>query len=282
MLRHQITQELGALIEKKRLNGDLRRRKSGLVDTHRLYHYRTRTDLFRKRNRVEKGIDLAVVILVDASGSMNDGRKMVLVQKVLPELYHGIKDVTGTNVAVLSFSTTILELVGFNEDYDVPAVNRTLDLETGGKNKYVRKGDKESLWFVPCADTPGVNPYSSGQNHDIAGIGKAIEMLRRTDAATKLLVVLSDGEAGLSPLHSSKKLLGSTLIGNATYMARNKGMVSAMRYLLAIAEQNGIKVASIGIQSDAVKEYYKFPRVCENTKDFGNIFRNVLLNIYQK
>lgn len=188
----------------------------------------------RKEDQLD--LDVAVFLLVDASGSMN-GDKIGNAILAAAELSDVIGNVLRVPVKIGMFSTMRRQLT--MAGYSTP-----LHVNVRGFNE--RQVPKSKL----IERMKGAAAKMLASNMDGEAVSWAANELLVTRAKRRLLVTLSDGAPA----------------------ARARGDMSAyLRAVVAATEKRGIEVFGIGIQDESVREYYPKHVVLTNPADLGKI-----------
>lgn len=192
--------------------------------------------LFRQRETSEWE-DTAVVLLWDGSGSMgsskNEGTRSY-VARLAAIAFHEALLRTNVPHEVLGFDTGGIVPEGLRRAVK-EARNRGEDL-----NRYSRIDDTDNRYvFVPFGQKDGralVNITGRGCNRDGECVLWAAKRLAQRSESRKVLIVGSDGQpCGAEHDYTERKYL---------------------REVVEKIRASGIEVYGIGIQSDAVKDYY--------------------------
>ena len=158
-------------------------RKQGSLNINALHNLGHSDRLFKRRSEVA-GIDSAVTIVLDCSGSMRDGNRMQHAVDVCYALLTTLGQ-AGVPTSVVTFSGVISTLKPFNAPY---------------------QRAKPLLERIQC----------SGGTNDYAALNFAHGMLLRRTEARRVCFVLTDGEGAPAATHdqcNAGSRLGITTIG---------------------------------------------------------------------
>jgi len=215
----------------------------GRFDTKRLVSaYQGNPNVFKMREEVEE-LDTAVSILVDMSGSMH-GKRTLLAQQSCIALAESVHKVG-----------CALEIRGFTNRSSF--LDRSHYRITG---KYSRTDPMDIFVFKTFAEKlmnakrslgnlASVQQDYGGQNSDACAVLSSIKSILKRKESKQILMVLSDGY----PAHST----------DYGYKHINQNLRDVVHYGM----KKGIDVIGIGIQSDAVKQFYPDYHVIHDLDD---------------
>jgi len=215
----------------------------GRFDTKRLVSaYQGNPNVFKMREEVEE-LDTAVSILVDMSGSMH-GKRTLLAQQSCIALAESVHKVG-----------CALEIRGFTNRSSF--LDRSHYRITG---KYSRTDPMDIFVFKTFAEKlmqakrslgnlASVQQDYGGQNSDACAVLSSIKSILKRKESKQILMVLSDGY----PAHST----------DYGYKHINQNLRDVVQYGM----NKGIDVIGIGIQSEAVKQFYPDYHVIRDLDD---------------
>ena len=208
--------------------------ENGRLDTRRLTSaYQAKPNVFKLRED-RKEMDTALTMLIDLSGSMRR-RRASIAQKVAIAVCEAI-DRTGVKYEVLGFNNRS-DLKLSSEDYD-KYHSGDLDIynfRCEPLDMYVFKDFDERL-FEAKPSMGMIADCAGGNNSDGDAIIYAYQRLAQRIEKRKIFITLSDGWPACA--------MDSDLVNQYTRDAVN------------LVEKSGIDVIGIGIQSDAVSQFY--------------------------
>lgn len=290
-----IARDLQALLDKSKLV-TMNRKKSGLIDTKRLSKYSITPHVFRKRFKREEGIDCAITLLVDASGSMS-GTKSLIVADLLGPVQEAFENVKGVTYSIAAFNSLYVELKGFENDKRDHKQMRKEYLSLVEDVRASTVLDGNILTFQPGRVKGAITcDNAAGYNSDAYAVTKAVQALEQIDCPTKLLIVFSDGqptnwyaveiarqEHNILTRGSEKK--SKMLVDGDKLLTERSNPHNAHKELekaVIHAEKSHVKVASIGICTTSVSEFYKFYKIINDPHALPDALRSVLSSIYSK
>lgn len=224
--------------------------EDGYLDSKRLVAAASgkESNVFKLRGNTPS-LNTAVVMLVDMSGSMHGSRVMLASQAVI------------AMSEILEPAGIPFEVLGFNDCSNFWREETKLMLRRQGGphgamkkynrvfpvDHYVFKSFREGLREARPAIS-AINDCVAGQNCDGEAVLWAGNRLAKRGEARRIFLVLSDGYPAFST--------------NSAHKAH-----SHLRNAVAMQAEKGIECIGIGIQSDAVKQYYEKSVVVDGLSD---------------
>ena len=220
----------------------------GRFDSKRLVSaYQGVPNVYKLREEIEE-LDTAVSILVDMSGSMN-GRRTLLAQQSCIALAESVHKVG-----------CALEIRGFTCTSSVLKKEHSYNRYGGSKGKFSRldpidifvfKKFEEKLMNAKrsLGNLASVQDEYGGNNADACSVLSSIKSLNKRKESKKILMVLSDGY----PAHHS----------SYGYDHVNQNLRDVVQYGMDL----GLDIIGIGIQSNAVKQFYPDYHVIQDLDD---------------
>lgn len=273
------------LMRQNRLRAPRRRRNSGAIDSKRLPRYLTSSKVFKKRGLEKKGSDYSVVVLLDASGSM-EGQKAVLCAQAGQKLAESLEKIPGITYEVVIFNSMDLIVKPFD-----------LTLEQAGKNgieeMYEHMHEKAYVNYVynkkknyfnitlqghykfAEGDKVVYSESANSNNMDSIFVLKACERLMARKGR-KVLIVMSDGQPTIAP--GVRRHLQNFSKANP------RGVISGSKEAVGLFEQTGfspvdslkkvvdkksrkVDILGIGILTDYVKSFYPHQQIIWKVND---------------
>lgn len=227
-------------------------RESGRIDSRALAGVRTGETRAFYQIRKAPGLDVAVEILLDQSGSMTFGENDAPAED-------GQTRADWANRAALSLGEALsragvaFEVVGWDNDHDIGA--RVFERSTAAERALYVRFEPERLriyksfretWARVCGRLGAA--IAEGNNDDAGAILTASRRLLAYPARRRILLVLSDGV----PYH-----LGILAVdGLRVDPAREALLRATVRRAIRAATEAGIEVGGLGILSEHVREFY--------------------------
>lgn len=222
--------------------------KSGRLHASNLYKLKTGdTRVFRRKEEIRTK-NTAVLLLIDCSGSMTYRDRIVIASEAA---YALVSSLDRINVAT--------QVVGFTTANDYSLHNEaTLQLEELAEEDDDFKGgfDRTEPLLMPIFKTfeermtPDVETSIASiplmdlrSNADSESVEIAANMLAKRTEERKVLIVLSDGRPSCASVHTS-------------YGAGERRQEMHLKKVIEDTERRGIETLGIGIETDAVTEYY--------------------------
>jgi cobalamin biosynthesis protein CobT len=188
-----------------------------------------------KTRQDRSGLDTAVTILVDLSGSMHGSRAIAA------------RDCVMALCEALTRTTVTCEVLGFSNSEMIPGVHEAA--RAGGMGAYARietldmwifKAFHERLFEAKGA-IASLDEYAGGDNTDGEALWRAYLRLRDRPEKRKVMLVLSDGEPCAM-----------------TFSDDHRVFEAHLREVLARVEGEGrVECVGLGIQSSAVADFYR-------------------------
>lgn len=227
--------------------------KSGKIDQKSLHTVKAgNVRIFKKKNEV-RGINAAVGLLIDMSGSMSSYTKITVAMESAMAM-----------AMVLEQFKIPFEIYGFTT-FNCPTVRsqfNKLNQSVGGglEEKTIDTCNYEVFYAFKDFDTPfnyhckaslakaSSGGFSMNENEDSKHVYKALQRLSVRPEENKSLFIFSDGHPayGCSAHKSQQQLKALDECAKSTY---------------------GVNIYSIGIQSEAVSLFYKKYAVVEHLRD---------------
>jgi|GEM_PF-602934 len=233
--------------------------KSGRLHSANLYKLKTGdTRVFRRKEEIRTK-NTAVLLLIDCSGSMTYRDRIVIASEAA---YALVSSLDRINVAtqVVGFTTKdeldlhyeakrqLEELVEEDENFE-GGFDRTEPLLMPIFKTFEERMTPDvetSIASIPLMDLRS--------NADSESVEIAANMLARRTEERKVLIVLSDGRPACGSVHTS-------------YGISDKRQELHLKKVIAEAEARGIETLGIGIETDAVTEYYPKSMVLEDVSE---------------
>ena len=247
VLRRTLERKLAAKMKRSWVGGQ----QKGRLDSRRLVGAYTGSENIYKQREDSDDIDTAVIILIDHSMSMSHGR-IIMAAKACVALASALEN-TNISYAIQGFTTNSRSTISKRSAPEGTNVDLYDSFSPLVKIRYKEFGDKLSRvkgslggiteTFGNCAEynVDGLSVDQSGR-----------ELLRRPEKR-KVLMVLSDGQPADGRMskvrgkgHSYQSHLGSVVLSLMS---------------------DGIDVFGIGIESDAVSDYYPKYAILNNLND---------------
>lgn len=211
--------------------------ESGKLQNRKLYKLKTGvTKIFTRKLGIEEDSkDMVVALLVDESGSMRGSRMGGMDDK------NDMRPCDNAAIATTLLSKA-LEMCG--KKHAVFGFNLLF--------KTHKEFNKKMNYDEMVKISHNASGYECGCNNDGYAINKTVELLKKRPEKHKILIVLSDGEPAPAPGYEKYDL--KTEAKNAEKVA---------------------KVYGIGIDSNAVKSYYKRVIVIRNPAELGKTLTNI-------
>lgn len=230
-------------------------RLEGRLDSKRLVSaYQMNPDVYKKKEEAP-ALDTAITVLIDQSGSMG-GRRIRVAQQISIALYECFSKI-GVPFEVLGFNTT----AGFPSREEKDKFNRKL-WETYRANdySYARTSPLHTYVYSSFTDNKQVSREAlstmikcvDGCNCDGESVKIAYERLKKRPESRKIMLVLSDGQPNGSDNRIQKQYL---------------------RDVVNNIEKDKVDIIGVGIQSDAVQQFYPTWVVCY---DIDDLHKNVM------
>jgi cobaltochelatase CobT len=246
VLRRTLERKLAAKMKRSWVGGQ----QQGRLDSRRLVGAYTGSENIYKQREDSDDIDTAVIILIDHSMSMSHGR-IIMAAKACVALASALEN-TNISYAIQGFTTNSRGMSKRNvpEGTNVDLYDSFSPLV---KIRYKEFGDKLSRvkgslggiteTFGNCAEynVDGLSVDQSGR-----------ELLRRPEKR-KVLMVLSDGQP-------ADKYMSKCVEERTEYQSHLGSVVLSLM-------SDGIDVFGIGIESDAVSDYYPKYAILNNLND---------------
>lgn len=211
-------------------------RERGSVNTRSLARLATDKNFkkpFKSQRKTETG-NVAVEILIDQSGSMGRNDRIGLAKKTAIAMAEALKDID------VSF-----EICGFHA-VDCSAPSRS---ERSGFNRFGEKTIHNVFKDFDSHDLSGIQKiYRGEQNVDGEAVQWAANRLAMRKEKRKIMIVLSDGYP--------ESCSGERQI-----------MRAHLKQTVAKVSKAGIEVIGVGIQSEAVQDFYPDSIVVRDIKD---------------
>ena len=229
-------------------------RESGRIDSRALASVRAGNRRVFTEDLVLPGLDVAVLVLLDQSGSMHGGPA---------------RRANMTGIAIgeaLDRAGVPFALYGWSEDSGRSVMDSATEWEKTIFTRYEPQIFRSYKHFGEAWRTVRARlgeAIGSGNNDDAGAVRKAAGILLSYKARRRILLVLSDGE----PAHA----------GCVCH-----DVDEALRDAIADVEKAGIEVGGIGIETDCVRKYYKISETVNNTADLApktlGVLKRLLLN----
>tara|TARA_R110000764_G_scaffold3356_2_gene14079 strand:+ start:542 stop:2329 length:1788 start_codon:yes stop_codon:yes gene_type:complete len=255
VIRRKLERKLASKVQRGWHGGQTK----GRLDSRRLVGAYTGSESVYKSRDVGDDIDVAVVIAVDHSGSM-DGGRILMAQKAVIALAEALEP-THVKLSVKGFKTKRVPR-GWREAYKAMRDKRGCSsispilifdyksfTQPLHRCREVIGGMKKSFDYI-------------GGVHNVDGASINIigaELLKRPEKR-KILMVMSDGMPEDSEMDEGQ--MRSDLIDKVKSL-----------------EARGVEVFGIGIQTDAVKRFYRWHTVVRNTDDLEKELIDRMTNV---
>ena len=202
------------------------------------------SDTVFKRKDVNKTLDVAIGVLVDMSGSMN-GHKWTHASEALVLLNEALGNVLHLPILVAGFST---ELTGMSEECKILVFREPM---------------QASIPTNRLSDNLSKARYHAfANNQDGEAVLWMYSELLKTDAARKIMIVLSDGQP---------------------YCARGGDFVGYLKQVTSsIEQQRKVELYGVGILTDAPKNFYKNNIVINSSDEIESGLLKLLRKILVK
>ncbi len=206
-----------------------------------------KTEAREQRVSESEEMDYAITMLIDLSGSMNNGQKIQEAFKSSVALAETLNNL-GVKFEIVGFQDVLLEFKSFEENLDEPMRGKLnqMILEVSGNNP---EGHN--------------NP---GDNDDGACLLEASKHLADQIAKNKFLIVLSDGIPAMDSMKKSSAQL-------------DRELKEAVAEISANTNQ---KLIGIGLMSGAVAKYYENNIAGVSTKEMVETLGGLLREIIEK
>lgn len=232
--------------------------KSGRLHSSSLYKLKTGDNRVFRRQEVSRTKDTAVMLLVDCSGSMSNRNRIYKAAEAAYALATSLERIN-VKTQVMGF-TTIENYAFFSEARDQLA-------ELAATRPDFKGGfDRVSPLFMPIFKTfdermtpecetriAGLPTVDMANNADSESVEIAANILAARREERKILVVLSDGQPAQQRLY--------------TYEERADRAKQHLHHVVDRVEKAGIEILGIGIEADAVNEYYPKSIVLDNVAE---------------
>lgn len=255
MKAHVLATKIGGILTDNKFDRFVGGKTRGKLDFSGLAKIAYSAKVFKKRE-ARNNKDYKVIVLADASGSM-DGSRANSTGEAL-ELLNTALQKTDVQYALWSFNGDILSLKDFEEkakpEGDTESLyHKHLDDRylfhceecnaCFGSFEY----DRDEVNCPSCGNRPDERSHSCGYNADGLALHLALEAVQKL-SGEHIVVMLSDGQADCIPHFS----------GRDTYMVKDGLRYRDMKLGLVAkkAIHEGVVLCSIGIQSDAVLSHY--------------------------
>jgi len=247
-------------------------REQGRLDPRRLVNARNGERQVYRERQDRPEIDTYISVLVDCSGSMAGSN--MLTAAVTAKALGLVLERLGVRFDIKGFNTRYDETfqksaAELSRDYagsNVMVSYRTTEITTyKTADQRMRQTEKSLVLLAQAANN---------QNDDIAAIRAVRAELEQQPESRKILIVLSDGQP--TPDAYCTNFVGLTT--GAGYTECHATMIREIE----TCEARGITTVGIGIESNAVKEFYPRHVVVENLKtlsrDLFDQLGDVMLN----
>jgi cobaltochelatase CobT len=247
VLRRTLERKLAAKMKRSWVGGQT----NGRMDSRRLVGAYTGSEHVYKQREESEDIDTAVMILIDHSGSMS--RRIIMAAKSCVALASALEN-TNISYAIQGFTTdeNAIPKGKLPKHSDCSKYNSILPLVT---IRYKEFGDKLSRVKGFLGGMKDTCHYYQEYNIDGISLEQSGRELLRRPEKRKVLMVLSDGKPA-NP-----------------YMSRSRGdnkgydYKSHLESVVSSLMNDGIDVFGIGIESDAVRNYYPNYAVLDDLAD---------------
>jgi cobalamin biosynthesis protein CobT len=239
VIRRKLERKLASKVQRGWHGGQTK----GRLDSRRLVGAYTGSESVYKSRDIGDDLDVAVMIAVDHSGSM-DGDRIVMAQKAVIALAEALEP-TQVKLSVKGFKTKHVPSV-WKKSWDptkYSSISPVLVLEYKKFEQPLHR----------CREVIGgmLESWSNvGGIHNVDGVSVQMigEELMKRPEKRKVLMVLSDG------LPEDDEM---------DRMSLNNHLKKVVEDL----EARGVEVFGVGIQTDAVKQFYRWHTVVRNTDD---------------
>lgn len=206
---------------------------SGRLDRRAFGHAVAGSESVFKQRWETEGVDTAVMILVDGSGSMSS-RRMTLAASAAVKLARVIRTVRGCDMGVAVF------------DSSTRAVTRADDISAGGfEFDGTGRADHSESNVAPPANIRALRRFGSGPQLSDAQLMYMQDMSR---GGTPDLSAIQWGVAELTHTPAKRKLLITITDGLSNFSTAIPGVI-------AEANERGVDVVCIGIEFDVKRTY---------------------------
>jgi len=275
-LKKEVNKQISALkaklvsvLKTRTLKGAILDRESGHIDGAALYRLKQRDrNVFMEPGKVIE-LDTAVSMIIDMSGSMNQGGARLTRGPKGKRVVGGGSRIQMAVKSAIALAETMeqlgvpVEISGFYNDVKSYSLY-TAWREDGGV--YTRHVPYTRTIFKAFTERwksvkTRLNSEVSGKgvNCDCEAVLWAAKRLAVRNERRKILIVLSDGQPNLDSGHDINTIIERDL-----------------KIQVGRIEQAGINVMGLGIKSDAVKSYYPNNAVINNLDDLPKAVFNAL------
>ncbi len=255
MKAHVLATKIGGILTDNKFDRFVGGKTRGKLDFSGLAKIAYSAKVFKQRE-ARKNKDYKVIVLADASGSM-DGSRANSTGEAL-ELLNTALQKTDVQYALWSFNGDILSLKDFEEKAKPEGDTESL-YHKHLQDRYLHHCeacnvcfgsftyDRDEVQCPSCGGDSDERSDSCGYNADGLALHLAIEAVRKL-SGEHIVVMLSDGQADCIPYY----------VGNEAYMVKGGVKYKDMKLGLVAkkAIHEGVVLCSIGIQSDAVLKHY--------------------------
>ena len=255
VIRRKLERKLASKVQRGWHGGQTK----GRLDSRRLVGAYTGSESVYKSRDIGDDLDVAVVIAVDHSGSM-DGDRIVMAQKAVIALAEALEP-TQVKLSVKGFKTKRVP-DGWEEGYRImrkkggcSSVSPILIFDYKSFTQPLHRC-REAIggMLVSFSTVGGI------QNIDGASVNMIGEELLKRPEKRKVLIVMSDGSPEDQDMNEDQ--MAADLVNKV------KGL-----------EARGVEVFGVGIQTDAVKKFYRWHTVVNNTSDLEKELIDRMTNV---
>lgn len=275
------TRKLASVLTHNSIHRPRDREKSGLVDNKRIGKYGTTERVFSKRAEESLERNYSIEILVDSSGSMS-GAKCREAFSVIDSLSKCLEQIDGIDFQISSFSDTDFIIKPYSSDYDaeefywlyieaMPSF-RFSGMKKGTDYTEAIGSDREAELKREGYELITYGNMLGLGNIDSLAVYRGYQRLLKRKGK-KILLVFSDGQPARG--YNISSILRGEKIKTIRGSVGERNSVSLeddgenLKRVMAIIKREGLVVPiGVGIQSNAVEEYYPHNVVVDNLSDF--------------
>jgi len=251
-----------------------RRTKSGLIDGSRLARYKTSSRIFKKRNEKKLGKNYFISILMDASGSMHGSKEKLCLESVI-RLCDSLDKIEGMHFEVVGFNALEIKYKDYNQKYDRKEITELYNshLWNISGTIIINKKQDLSIFEEKLANEMlaqggvikrGFLGFTYGENFDPMALFNSFQRTKER-VGRKILLIFSDGAPTTSYfiIEEIKNQRIKTLIGSRKLLQHysdNIDKPDKHKYIMKSVikdKPKNLDILAVGIQSNAVKRYYK-------------------------
>lgn len=259
----QFEKRISSILRDNQNDREIRRRRSGKIDTKGLWRISNSQKVFKKKQE-RGGKRYNISLMVDCSGSMSNSRDFPAIKAAIL-LARAFSKFKFVSLEIFGFNYLYKNIKGFDEknisddeiafQFSLFFRDSVLDEETGKVFNYNKLLiDDNNVLFSPKTleefnkHERHIGESPIGGNIDSEHLSAATRRIKNRDGE-KIIIVLSDGEPAFASSANVKCYREGKPLSEIS--SREDLKLSVDRCI-----KSGVKLASIGIHTESVYDYY--------------------------